>query len=75
MKKFIYLRIEFSSRTSGPIMSLSWSCQDDYGHSAGRCKLNSAHVHVIAVRANPTQRREKIEPEIDAVSRDSRLAS
>lgn len=41
--------------TTGPIMSLSWSCQDEYRHFAGRCKLNRALFHVIAVRANPTQ--------------------
>lgn len=55
-------------------MSLSVGCQNDYQHSAGCCKLNRVHIHVIAVRANPTPRRED-RTEIDAVSRDTRLAS
>jgi len=50
------LRIEFLSRTAGPIMFLSWGCQDGYRHSAGRCKLNRTHVHVIATQANPALR-------------------
>lgn len=41
--------------TTGPIMSLSWSCQDKCRYFAGRCKLNRALFHVIAIRANPTQ--------------------